>query len=231
MKNRGFSVIELLIVLAVLGAMLGLALTSYTTTIASTRTRATAESILAGLQLARSEAIRRNTPMRFQIVSNLTNACAYATNTAVWIVSQTDQVSKGDVAALCHAEPWNPPDQPDPCTPAPTNRNASTPAIACASDPWVAFRSDGSRYSNDVTVAAQKSSTDTGGASIITFGPIGQVLTNIGGAATNPSLGYVTVRSTNVTDAKRWAVQINTTNGNLRMCDPGVAAGMPMSCT
>lgn len=231
MKARGFSVIELLIVLAVLGALLGLALTSYNTTIASTRTRATAESMLAGLQLARSEAIRRNVPMRFQIVSNLTSTCAYATNTAVWIVSQSDQVSKGDVAALCHAEPWNPPDQPDPCTPAPTNRNASNPAIACSADPWVAFRSDGSRYSADVTVVAQKALADTGAASIVTFGPIGQVLTNIGGAATNPSLGYIRITSTNVADAKGWAVLINTTNGNLRMCDPAVAAGMPMACS
>jgi len=230
MKSSGFSLIELVMVMAVFAVLLGLGVSSFSTTIASGRTRATAEAMLAGLQLARAEAIRRNSPMRFQIVSNLDSTCASATNTAMWVVTQTDQVSKGVVAGLCHAQPWTPTDQPDPCNPAPTNRGVSVPAVACASDPWIAYKAEGLGSVSVVTVAAQKSRTDTDGASIVTFGPTGQVLTNIGGAAANPTLGFILVTHTTVNDAKRWAVLINTTNGGLKMCDPDSAAGQPMAC-
>lgn len=230
MKSAGFSMIELIMVMAVLAVLLGLGVSSFSTTIASGRTRAAAESMLAGMQLARAEAIRRNAPMRFQIVSNLGSTCAPATNTVLWVVTQTDQAAKGVATSLCHAQPWIPTDQPDPCSPAPTNRVASNPVVACADDPWLAYKAEAGTFGSSVTVAAQKSRTDAGGASIVTFGPTGQVLTNIGGTAANPTLGFILVTHTTVTDAKRWAVLINTTNGGLKMCDPDSAAGQPLAC-
>ncbi len=62
---KGFTLIELMIGIAVLGIVLALGMPSYNAWIQNTRVRNTAESILAGLQLARSEAVSRNQSVRF----------------------------------------------------------------------------------------------------------------------------------------------------------------------
>ncbi len=63
---RGFTLIELMITLVILGIAITLGLPSYQTWIASTGVRTAAESILAGMQLARSEAIARNVSVSFR---------------------------------------------------------------------------------------------------------------------------------------------------------------------
>jgi type IV fimbrial biogenesis protein FimT len=60
-RARGVTLIELLIGLTILGILLMLGMPSYTTWIQSTKIRAAAESLQAGLQVARAEAARRNT--------------------------------------------------------------------------------------------------------------------------------------------------------------------------
>ena len=55
-RARGVTLIEMLIGLTVLGILLMLGMPSYTTWIQSTKIRAAAESLQAGLQLARAEA-------------------------------------------------------------------------------------------------------------------------------------------------------------------------------
>jgi type IV fimbrial biogenesis protein FimT len=54
------TLIELLIGLTILGILLMLAMPSYSTWIQNTKIRAATESLQAGLQLARAEAVRRN---------------------------------------------------------------------------------------------------------------------------------------------------------------------------
>lgn len=61
----GFSLIELMITLALLTIFIMLAVPSFTTWIMNTRIRTTAESIANGLQVARNEAVRRNTTVQF----------------------------------------------------------------------------------------------------------------------------------------------------------------------
>lgn len=63
----GFTLIELVVVLAVVGLVLVLAAPSYSVWIQNTKVRNGAESILNGLQLARSEALKRNTTMSFAV--------------------------------------------------------------------------------------------------------------------------------------------------------------------
>ena len=55
----GFSLIELMVILAVLGVLLGLAVPSFSATIRNTRLATTTNDFLAALFLTRSEAIKR----------------------------------------------------------------------------------------------------------------------------------------------------------------------------
>jgi type IV fimbrial biogenesis protein FimT len=63
--QRGFTLIELAITLAILGIMIMMALPSFSTWINNSRIRTAAESITNGLQLARAEAVRQNVQVQY----------------------------------------------------------------------------------------------------------------------------------------------------------------------
>lgn len=84
---RGFSPVELLVTLAIMGILLALAAPSYMVWISNMRIRTTAESIKNGLQLARGEAVRRNDQIRFQLTSSLDGSCVLSTTDSNWVVS------------------------------------------------------------------------------------------------------------------------------------------------
>ena len=94
MLKRGFTLIELLIVLLVVSLVLIIGLPNMTDWMRNTKVRNTAESIQHGLQLARSEALKRNANVRFTFVTDLTSSCAVAPslimNTPAWVVSLDD---------------------------------------------------------------------------------------------------------------------------------------------
>lgn len=78
--QRGFSLIELLIAIAVLAITLALSMPSYRTWIQNTKIRNTAESFQNGLQLARNEAVRLNAPVQFALAgTGWTVGCVTAT--------------------------------------------------------------------------------------------------------------------------------------------------------
>lgn len=62
--SRGFTIIELMIAVSVMGIMLALAVPSMTTWLANSAIRANAEAVSGAIQDARTEAIRRNTPVQ-----------------------------------------------------------------------------------------------------------------------------------------------------------------------
>lgn len=99
MLNRGFSLIELMITLAVLGIVLMVALPSMGTWLQNTQIRTSAEAMQAGLQLARAEALKRNATVRFQLVDTLTSSCALSATGKNWVVSLADTGGLCDVAA------------------------------------------------------------------------------------------------------------------------------------
>ncbi|HYD97327.1 MAG TPA: GspH/FimT family pseudopilin [Noviherbaspirillum sp.] len=68
-RGGGFSVVELLIVVAIVAILSGLAAPSFSSILTNSRVRTGAEGILSGLQLARAEAIRRNTNVSFRLDS------------------------------------------------------------------------------------------------------------------------------------------------------------------
>jgi type IV fimbrial biogenesis protein FimT len=68
-KATGFTLIELMIGITILAIVMAMGMPSYSVWIQNMRLRNAAESILNGLQLARAEAVRRNTSVEFRLGS------------------------------------------------------------------------------------------------------------------------------------------------------------------
>lgn len=64
---RGFSLIELIVAIAVVGLVSAMAMPNYQTWIKNARVRTAAESIQNGLQTARAEAVKRNSQIEFKL--------------------------------------------------------------------------------------------------------------------------------------------------------------------
>ncbi|MGV3629520.1 MAG: pilus assembly FimT family protein [Betaproteobacteria bacterium] len=96
MLNRihsGFSLIELIVGLAILASLMALGLPQYATFIANSRLRATAEGITNGLNLARAEAVKRNARVELVLtdeepLESLVNALPASTSGFNWVVRE-----------------------------------------------------------------------------------------------------------------------------------------------
>lgn len=66
-RQGGFSLIELMIGITIVSLLMAMGVPAFNLWIQNTQTRSAAESILNGLQIARSEAVRRNTTVRFSL--------------------------------------------------------------------------------------------------------------------------------------------------------------------
>lgn len=69
-RQRGITLIELAVALAVFGVLMVAAFPNFIAWIRNTQVRTATEAVLNGIQLARAEAVRRNTMVRFVIVPN-----------------------------------------------------------------------------------------------------------------------------------------------------------------
>jgi len=97
--QRGFTLVEMMIALAIVALVLFVAVPSFTIFLQNQQIKNAANSALNGLTLARAEAIRLNTPVRFQFVSDLTGSCTLSSTSLAWVVSQTDPTG------LCNTAP------------------------------------------------------------------------------------------------------------------------------
>lgn len=68
--HRGFSLIELMIGIAIMAILLGVAVPSFQTWLQNIQIRNAAESVANGLQRARAEAVARNTNIAFTLGTN-----------------------------------------------------------------------------------------------------------------------------------------------------------------
>lgn len=92
-KLRGFSLVELMVSIVVLAIMASIAIPSFQSWLRNTQIRNAAESVTNGLQLARAEAVARNTNVRFQLTSNLSATCALSSTSTNWVISQDSAVN------------------------------------------------------------------------------------------------------------------------------------------
>ncbi|MDR5171900.1 GspH/FimT family pseudopilin [Methylobacillus sp. Pita2] len=72
MKQRGFTLVELIVTLTVLTILLAVAVPSFREMLLNFQIRSAAEGLNTGLQLARAEAIRRNVNVVFTLSGNAT---------------------------------------------------------------------------------------------------------------------------------------------------------------
>lgn len=99
MRQRGFTLIEVIVVIVIIGFMLAALMPSVGTWMRNTRIRTAAESISTGLMQARNEAVRRNQPVSFFLVSDadavsMSDACALSSTSAGWVVAAASPAGK-----------------------------------------------------------------------------------------------------------------------------------------
>ena len=85
---RGFTLIEMLITLVVAAILLGLAIPSYNDAVLGSRVSNLANDLIASIQLARGEAIKRNAPVTLCRSANGTTCAVAGSWEQGWIVAQ-----------------------------------------------------------------------------------------------------------------------------------------------
>ena len=104
-RQAGMTLIELMIGIVVLGILLALGAPTFSRWTQSSQIRNAAEAIHNGLMLARAEAVRRNTAVRFQFVTTTTGACALSDTGANWVVSLDSPAGACDAAPSDNVAP------------------------------------------------------------------------------------------------------------------------------
>lgn len=69
-RQRGLTLLEMMVGIVIMALLLAMGVPSYASWIRNTHNRTAAESILNGLQMARNEAVRRNTLVRFDLTDS-----------------------------------------------------------------------------------------------------------------------------------------------------------------
>lgn len=99
LSARGFSLVELLVTLSVLAFLMMAGIPSLTQWTRNNQIRTVAESLVNGIAKARTEALRRNSAVRFSLVSSASSAgCTLASNSGSWIVSLQSPAGNCDEA-------------------------------------------------------------------------------------------------------------------------------------
>jgi type IV fimbrial biogenesis protein FimT len=231
MQRNGYTMIEMMVVVAIMAVVMAVAIPSLQSAIISSRARAVAESIQSGILLARAEAIKRNAMMRFQLVTSLDNACAPTSTSRLWVVTQytgttTPANLQGQPWAKCGIDAYLPPDQEEPC---PTTPAYSGHAVACTSDPFIAFKSTGDAFSG-IDISTSPATTGILNGFLITFGPVGQLVGNYDGSSVQTATaGTITINPSGGASGRRYRVTISI-NGGVKLCNPDAPATDAMAC-
>jgi type IV fimbrial biogenesis protein FimT len=104
-SQHGVSMIELLIGLVIIGILAAIGAPALSSWIQNGQLRLAAEAIQNGLQLARAEAVHRNSSVRFQLTTTTDNTCALSTTNSNWVISQDDPTDPAVAATLCATAP------------------------------------------------------------------------------------------------------------------------------
>jgi type IV fimbrial biogenesis protein FimT len=198
MRQSGVTLIEMLVAISIIATLMFLALPNMATWLNNSQIRTTAETLLAGINVARTEALRRNAVVRFQLANSLDSSCALSATGTNWVVSL------GNPAGLCDKAPASLTD-PDPPT---------------ATDPKIIQKKSGTEGSRQAEVTA------TGGSTLY-FSGIGRLTSPLGVPnitainITNPVGG--SCQHVDATNGTMRCLRITiSTGGQIKMCDPAV---------
>jgi len=209
--QRGFTIIEVMISLVVLGVLLALGAPGFIEWLQNQQIRAAAEATLNGLQVARGEAVRRNTPVRFQLVSDLRSTCVLSADSLTAPVSVSWVVSLGDPSGVCDAAT----DSGQPVPPPGRILQRRTSA-------------EGSPNAEATSMFVPTPPGGTVAASTVTFAALGNVIANADGT---PSINRIDLTNTKIAlEARRPLRLIINAGGSIRMCDPALAPPEPRGC-
>ena len=89
-RQEGMTMVEVLIAVALMAILLALGTPTFATWAQNRQIRTAAESIQNGLMLARSEAVSRNTNVRFQLLTTADDGCGLSEGGPQWGVSLVD---------------------------------------------------------------------------------------------------------------------------------------------
>ena len=89
-RQAGVTLIELMTTVAIISITLSLGIPAYTEWLQNTQIRTAAESMQAGIQLARAEGLKSNGAVRFQLMTTTDAQCALSTSGANWVISAGD---------------------------------------------------------------------------------------------------------------------------------------------
>lgn len=204
-KQRGVTLIELIVGITIISILFMLAAPSYRTWVQNQQVRAGAESILNGLRLARSSAVSVNGTARFVL-------CDANNNTTSWEILAASATAAAPTASLACA-------------------GASPGSNAAAADIRVQERSakEGTKFVQ-LTVVPNGATMVTFNSlgRVVNLNPVDNSL-----PFTQITVCTTLDASCNNVDGSDRPLQINVlTGGNTRMCDPSplLAASDPRHC-
>jgi type IV fimbrial biogenesis protein FimT len=201
-SSRGVTLIELAVVVAVLAILMSQAGPLITAWMQNVQIRTSTESIQNGLQLARSEAIRRNRSVMFWLTSTANPPAAD------WLVGCATPFLQNGAATV--------PETPGDC---PGTQTGAVPANAPPYN-WIQRQA-----AADQQTALPQLTTTPAGANNVTFSSLGVVVPNIDGSA---SITQIDVKSPAGTAR---ALRVTVSGGDIRMCDPALSlASDPRGC-
>jgi type IV fimbrial biogenesis protein FimT len=205
-RQRGFSMIEVMVTLAIIVVMLATAVPSMAEWLRNTKVRNATEAIQRGLQRARAESLRRNANVTFWLVSltderTMDDSCAKSSTAGSWVISLSDPAGK------CSTSP------------------------STTVDPYIIESHAAGDGGGGVTVLA-KTVNGASSAQCVRFNGFGQVV----GSTVPPddscrSPGQIgAIYVSNAGGGARSLRIVVSANGGVRMCVEGVAAGDPRAC-
>lgn len=110
LKHQGFSLIEMVVALAVIGILMASIMPSVSEWMTNSKVRMAADSIQSGLQAARGEAVKRNRSITLWLVTLSDNkvmddSCKVSATGASWVVSVNSPDGKCSAAASTTTDP------------------------------------------------------------------------------------------------------------------------------
>ena len=194
---RGVSLIEIAVVMLIFAILLTQAGPAFSTWLHNQQIRTASEALQNALQLARSEALRRNRPVMFWLTS------AANPQAADWLVGCSNPVGAGAVPEAAGDCPG-------------VNTANAVPANAPPVN-WIRRAS-----ATDMQVPWPQVVTTPAGSAVLTFNSLGMVTANLDGT---PSITQIDISDPTMAAKNARPLRVTVSGGNVRMCDPSLAAG------